>query len=79
MDCLPHEILGMILDALKPISLFIWADQLDSGRRRSTRDIKSMRVCSRRFAEVAARHSVPGDMALPTLKKLHQSNVNHES
>lgn len=57
MDSLPNEVLGMILDELKPTSLLIWEDKLySSSGRRTIRDIKSMRLCSRKFAEVAARH-----------------------
>lgn len=56
MDGFPNEVLGMILDELKPSSLFIWADMLDLGGRRTIRDIKSMQLCIRKFAEVAARH-----------------------
>lgn len=56
MDRLPNEVLGVILDELKPSSLFIWADMFNPEGRRTIRDIKSMRLCSRKFAEVAARH-----------------------
>lgn len=56
MDRLPNEVLGMILDELKPSSLFIWTDMFNSDGRRTIRDIKSMRLCSRKFAEVAAKH-----------------------
>lgn len=56
MDCLPNEVLGLILDELKPSSLFIWEDMFNSDGRRTIRDIKSMRLCSRKFAEVAAKH-----------------------
>lgn len=56
MDCLPNEVLGMILDELKPSSLFIWVDMYNPDGRRTIKDIKSMRLCSRKFAGLAAKH-----------------------
>lgn len=56
MDRLPNEVLGMILDELKPSGLFRWADEIDSGVWRTNRNIKSLRLCCQRLAEVGARH-----------------------
>ena len=39
MDHLLNEVLGMILDELKPSSLFIWDDLFNPDGRRTIRDI----------------------------------------
>ena len=50
MDSLPNEVLGMILDELKPRNLF---EEFGPG---FSRNIKSMRLCCRKLTKVAARH-----------------------